>query len=76
MRFQSTDLSQMRPVAVAHQQLGHPKPPLFDATTVLVDLRRLGRFRFPLPDGGDVLQQGGLVALHGKEVAPPWATTR
>ena len=40
------------------QQVGNPQPSLFDATAVLVNLRRLGRFQFPVPDGGDVLQPG------------------
>ena len=48
--FQSADLGQMGPVAVAHQQVGGPSAyggPLFDATTVLVNLHRLGFFQFP-----------------------------
>ena len=53
--FQSADLGQVGPVAVAHQQVGDLQPPQFDATTVLVNLRLLGIFQFPIPDGGDVL---------------------
>ena len=72
--FQSAHLGQMRPVAVAHQQVGGPSAyggPLFDPATMLVNLHRLGLFQFPIPDGGYVLQQGRLVALYGKEVIPP-----
>ncbi len=77
--FQSAHLGQMGPVAVAHQQVGSPSAlgrPLFDATTVPVNLHRLGRFRFLIPDGRDVLQQGGLVGLYREEVVPPWSATR
>ena len=38
----------MRPVAVAHQQVGDPQPSLFDATSMLANLRLLGFFRFPI----------------------------
>ncbi len=65
-------LGPVRPVAVAHHQVGHPQPPLFHPTTVLVGLEPLGRRRrFTIPDGRDVLLPGGLIALHRKEVVPP-----
>ena len=41
-------LGQMRPVAVAHQQVGDPQPSLFDATSMLGDLRLLGFIQFPI----------------------------
>ena len=71
-------LGQVRPVAVAHQQVGGPQPPLFHPTTVLAYLDCLGwrrrrpiPSRRPIPYGRDVLQPGGLIALHRKEVVPP-----
>ena len=54
--FQSAHLGQVGPVAIAREQVGGPQSPLFDATAMLVNLHRLGRFRFPFPDGRDVPQ--------------------
>ena len=71
-------LGPVRPVAVAHQQVGGPQPPLFHPTTVLAYLDCLGwrrrrpiPSRRPIPYGRDVLQQGGLVVLYREEVVPP-----
>ena len=47
--FQATDLSRIGPVAAARQQLGNPKPPVFDATTVRVNLRRRAASGSPSP---------------------------
>ena len=68
--IRSGRLGHMRPVAVAHQQVGDPQPSLFDATSMLANLRLLGFIQFPIPNRVDVPQQGGLVALYGKETVP------
>ncbi len=38
----------MRQVAVAHQQVGDLQPSLFDATSMLANLRLLGFIQFPI----------------------------